>query len=91
MNNLEKYLDQVIEQKPIVYEPPAEIQGPPTTNMMESVRKRWSIVSGRGTLAICAVGLPAVWFLVEPALRRVGHGAGPADGSQHSDGRAHRR
>ncbi len=66
MNNLEKYLDQVIEQKPIVYEPPAEVQeAPPTTNLMESVRRRWPIVLAV-TLVICAMGLPAVWFFVEP-------------------------
>jgi succinoglycan biosynthesis transport protein ExoP len=67
MNNpLEKYLDQVIEQKPIVYEPPAEVQeAPPTTNLMDSVRRRWPIVLAV-TLVICAAGLPAVWFLVEP-------------------------
>lgn len=66
MNNLEKYLDQVIEQKPIVYEPPAEVQeAPPTTNLMDSVRRRWPIVVGV-TLMLCAAGLPAVWFLVDP-------------------------
>jgi len=40
MNNLEKYLDQVIEQKPVVYEPPVEVQEPPTTNALQSIRKR---------------------------------------------------
>ncbi len=65
MNNLEKYLDQVIEQKPIVYEAPADVQGPPPTNVMESMRKRWPIILAV-TLVICAAGLPAVWFLVEP-------------------------
>jgi capsular exopolysaccharide synthesis family protein len=66
MNNLEKYLDQVIEQKPIVYEPPAEVQDPPSTsNLMESVRRRWPIVVVVALL-ISAAGLPVVWFLVEP-------------------------
>jgi len=66
MNNLEKYLDQVIEQKPIVYDTPAEVQEPQaTTNVMESVRRRWYIVVAVA-LVICALGLPAVWFLVEP-------------------------
>jgi polysaccharide biosynthesis transport protein len=66
MNNLEKYLDQVIEQKPIVYEPPAEVQEvPPTSNLMESVRRRWPIVLAVALL-VSALGLPAVWFLVEP-------------------------
>ncbi len=65
MNNLEKYLDQVIEQKPVVFEPPAEIQEPPTTTVLQSVRRRWLIVLAV-TIVVCAVGLPAVWFLVEP-------------------------
>lgn len=69
MNNpLEKYLDQVIEQKPIVYEPPAEVQeAPPTTNLMDSVRRRWPIILAV-TVVVCALGLPAVWFLVEPTF-----------------------
>lgn len=65
MNNLEKYLDQVIEQKPVVYETPAEVQEPPTPNVLESVRRRWYIVLV-AAIVICAVGLPVVWFLVEP-------------------------
>lgn len=65
MNNLEKYLDQVIEQKPVVLEPPAEVQEPPTMNVLESVRRRWYIVLA-AVIAICAAGLPAVWFFVEP-------------------------
>jgi len=55
----------VIEQKPAVYEPPAEVQDPPTTNVLESVRKRWPTVLATA-IVICAVGLPAIWFLVEP-------------------------
>ncbi len=65
MNNLEKYLDQVIEQKPIVVEPPAEAQEPPTTNVLESLRRRWYIVLVT-VLVICVIGLPAIWFLIEP-------------------------
>jgi len=67
MNNLERYLDQVIEPKPIVYEAPAAIQEPPQppTNLLESVRRRWYIVVGV-TLVICAAILPAVWFFAEP-------------------------
>jgi len=65
MNNLEKYLDQVIEQKPVVFEQPAEVQEPPTPNVLESLRRRWYIVLAT-TIILCAVGLPAIWFLVEP-------------------------
>ena len=70
MNNLEKYLDQVIEQKPVVYEAPVEAPQPPqpetpTINLVASVRKRWYIVVAV-TMAISALALPAIWFVVEP-------------------------
>ena len=65
MNNLEKYLDQVIEQRPVVYEAPSETHEPPTMNFLASVWKRWYIVV-LVTIVICGLGLPAVWFLVEP-------------------------
>jgi len=66
MNNLERYLDQVIEPKPIVYEAPAAIQEPqPPTNLFESIRRRWYIVFAV-TLVICAAVLPAIWYLAEP-------------------------
>ncbi len=65
MNNLEKYLDQVIEQRPVVYEPPSETHEPPTTNFLASVWKRWYIVVVV-TIAVCGLGLPLVWLLVEP-------------------------
>ena len=73
MNNLEKYLDQVIEQKPVVYEPPGEAQPPqqqppeepPTINLLASVRRRWYIVLATA-IVICAVALPAIWLVVEP-------------------------
>jgi capsular exopolysaccharide synthesis family protein len=66
MNNLERYLDQVIEPKPAVYDAPVAIQEmQPPANLLESVRRRWYIVLGV-TLLICAAVLPAIWFLVEP-------------------------
>ncbi|MCL5280972.1 MAG: polysaccharide biosynthesis tyrosine autokinase [Planctomycetes bacterium] len=70
MNNLEKYLDQVIEPKPVVYETPVEAPQPPqpetpTVNLLASVRKRWYLVVVV-TLVLSAVALPAVWLLVEP-------------------------
>jgi len=73
MNNLEKYLDQVIEQKPVVYEPPVEApqlppppaQEPPTVNLLASVRRRWYIVLAV-TIVLSAAALPAIWLVVEP-------------------------
>ncbi len=70
MNNLEKYLDQVIEQKPVVYEAPVEAPQPPqpempTINLLACLRKRWYLVI-LGTIVVSALALPAIWLLVEP-------------------------
>jgi succinoglycan biosynthesis transport protein ExoP len=72
MNNLEKYLDQVIEQKPVVYEAPVEAPQPPqpqpetpTINLLASVRKRWYLVV-IVTIVLSALALPAIWLLIEP-------------------------
>jgi succinoglycan biosynthesis transport protein ExoP len=72
MNNLEKYLDQVIEQKPVVYEPPGAVtdvppgpEEPPSVNVLASVRRRWYIVV-LVTIVLCALALPALWLVIEP-------------------------
>jgi capsular exopolysaccharide synthesis family protein len=70
MNNLEKYLDQVIEQKPVVCEAPVEApQLPPpeapTINLLASVRKRWYLVVA-ATVVISALAVPAIWLVVKP-------------------------
>ncbi|MBN2133431.1 MAG: polysaccharide biosynthesis tyrosine autokinase [Sedimentisphaerales bacterium] len=65
MNNLEKYLDQVIEQKPVVYETPAEPEEEAQPNILKGVLRRWYIVLFV-FIAVCGVGLPAIWLLIEP-------------------------
>ena len=68
MNNLEKYLDQVIEQKPVVYEPPVEAPPPPeapTLHVLASVRRRWYIVLAT-VIVLSTLALPAIVLLVEP-------------------------
>lgn len=67
MNNLEKYLDQVIEQRPVVYEAPAEVEPeqPSKVNVLETLRKQWYIVV-LVAIAVVAVALPAIWLLVKP-------------------------
>ncbi|UCG59804.1 MAG: hypothetical protein JSU70_09840, partial [Phycisphaerales bacterium] len=79
MNNLEKYLDRVIEQKP------ASLEGAPvysavpdeaseisldaeseaTPSLAAGIFRRWYIVLLTFVL-MCGVGIPAIWFLVEP-------------------------
>jgi len=66
MNNLEKYLDQVIEQKPVVYEaPPEPSQEEAQPNILKGVLRRWYIVFFV-FIVVCGAGLPAIWFLIEP-------------------------
>ncbi|MDY0358110.1 MAG: hypothetical protein RBR19_19675, partial [Sedimentisphaerales bacterium] len=69
MNNLEKYLDQVIEQKPAVHEMlpllDSEPESGPRPNVLRAVMKRWYIALAVMVI-VCAVGLAAVWFLVQP-------------------------
>jgi len=65
MNNLEKYLDQVIEQKPIVYEPAPPPGEQPEASVMKSVQRRWRLIL-LVFVVICAAGLPVVWLLVKP-------------------------
>jgi len=69
MNNLEKYLDQVIEQKPAAYDVPLDLESDapaqPKPNVLRSIANRWYIVLGVLVL-VCAVGLPAIWFFVQP-------------------------
>lgn len=69
MDNLEKYLDQVMEQKPGVHEPPLDVapeeepQAKP--DLIGSVARRWYIVVAT-MVVLCGVGLPAIWLLLEP-------------------------
>ena len=71
MNNLEKYLDQVIEQKPAPYDVPLDLESDapsqPKPNVLRSIAKRWYIVLGV-LILVCAVGLPAIWFFSPPVF-----------------------
>ncbi len=65
MNNLEKYLDQVIEQKPVIYDAPAQPEQPMPPSVMDALRRRWYIVVLVSALIVLAV-LPAIWLLIKP-------------------------
>ncbi len=67
MNDLIKYHDndQVIEQSVVSFDSPHESYGENTSNLMQGILRRWPIVF-LVFILICAVGIPAVWFLVEP-------------------------
>ena len=67
MNDLEKYHDndQVIEQKVVSFETLPEPDGPNTSDLLKGVLCHWPIVLVTFVL-ICAIGIPAVWYLIEP-------------------------
>ncbi|UCD51010.1 MAG: polysaccharide biosynthesis tyrosine autokinase [Phycisphaerales bacterium] len=67
MNNLEKYLDQVIDRSPAPLDVPLEEvpQEEAKPGFLQSVAKRWPIVF-LVTLVGSCLGLPLVWLLVEP-------------------------
>jgi uncharacterized protein involved in exopolysaccharide biosynthesis len=79
MDNLEKYLDRVIDRKPehskgpppysIARSPGAQVQ-PETeeaglSSTIGRVLRRWYVIL-LTVLVMCGIGIPAIWFLIEP-------------------------
>ncbi len=71
MNDLEKYHDEVIEQKVVNFETPPEPVSESTSALIKGVVRRWYIVL-LTFLVMCGVGLPAIWLLVEPLYNVTG-------------------
>lgn len=75
MDNLEKYLDQVMEPKPVSYEAPSEFmpeeESGAKPNLLMAVARRWYIILAT-TIVLCAVGLPVLWLSIEPTYRVTG-------------------
>ena len=67
MNDLIRYHDndQVIEQNVVSFDSPHESYGENTSNLMQGILRRWPVVF-LVFILICAIGIPATWFLVEP-------------------------
>lgn len=67
MNDLIKYHDndQMIEQSVVSFQSPPESYGENTSNLLQGILRRWPIVFLIFIL-ICAVGIPAIWFFIEP-------------------------
>jgi capsular exopolysaccharide synthesis family protein len=65
MNTLEKYLDNVIEQKPVYLPPPHTPHSEPTANLISGVLRRWYIAAAI-FLLVCAIGLPVIWLSIQP-------------------------
>jgi len=70
MNDLEKYYDndQVVEQKVVSFETLPEPDSPNTSDLLKGVLRHWPTVLVTFVL-ICAIGIPAVWYLIEPKYR----------------------
>ncbi len=67
MNELIRYHDndQVIEQNVVSIESQSEPYAENTSTIIQGVLRRWPIVL-LVFILICAIGIPAIWFLVEP-------------------------
>jgi succinoglycan biosynthesis transport protein ExoP len=79
MDNLEKYLDRVIERKSdhpegppsysITRSPSVQVQpeteGAGLSNTVGRIFRRWYVIL-LTVLVMCGVGIPAMWFLIEP-------------------------
>ena len=65
MSDLEKYHDHVIEQRPANFEMPPDAEIHSTSSMVMGVLRRWYIVM-LVFFVMCAIGMPAIWFLIEP-------------------------
>ena len=71
MNDLEKYEGQVIEQRPLNFEMPSE-SGPQTaSSLIIAILRRWYIVL-LVVFIMLAIGIPAIWFSVEPLYEVTG-------------------
>jgi len=67
MNDLMKFhdSDQLIEQNVAGFESQPEPYPADTSNIIQGVLRRWPIVF-LVFIVICTIGIPAIWFLVEP-------------------------
>jgi len=71
MSDLAKYHDHVIEQGHANFETLPESDSHSTSNLIMGVLRRWYIVL-LIFFVMCAVGIPAIWFLIEPLYNVTG-------------------
>jgi capsular exopolysaccharide synthesis family protein len=65
MSDLEKYHDQMVEQRVVNFESPPEPESESTSSFIKGVLQRWYIVL-LIFLIMCTIGLPAIWLSVKP-------------------------
>jgi len=64
MDDLQKYQPQPLGQEVVQFEGPVEDQSDSTMNLAAAVFRRWPVLLAT-FIVVCAVGVPAIWFLVE--------------------------
>jgi capsular exopolysaccharide synthesis family protein len=64
MDELQKYQAQPPQQEVVQFEGPVEDQSDSTMNLVAAILRRWPILVATFVI-VCAVGVPAIWFLVE--------------------------
>ncbi|UCG48206.1 MAG: polysaccharide biosynthesis tyrosine autokinase [Phycisphaerales bacterium] len=65
MNNLEKYLDQVIVEKPIGEVVSSEPESRGASHLIGAILRRWYIVM-LVFILLAGAGIPAVWLFIKP-------------------------
>jgi capsular exopolysaccharide synthesis family protein len=71
MSDLEKYLDQIVAQRLLPFESPPDSSGETTTNLIPAILRRWRVVL-LVFFAMCAIGITAIWLLIEPLYNVTG-------------------
>ncbi|MHC4216063.1 MAG: hypothetical protein ACYSWP_22145, partial [Planctomycetota bacterium] len=64
MDDLQKYTPQPLQQEVVQFEGPVEDQSDSTMNLIAAIFRRWPVMLAT-FIVVCAVGVPAIWFLVE--------------------------
>ncbi|MHC4215753.1 MAG: polysaccharide biosynthesis tyrosine autokinase [Planctomycetota bacterium] len=64
MDDLQKYQPQPPGQEVVQFEGPVEDQSDSAMNLAAAVFRRWPVLIATFVI-VCAVGVPAIWFLVE--------------------------
>ncbi|MFH1371557.1 MAG: polysaccharide biosynthesis tyrosine autokinase [Planctomycetota bacterium] len=65
MNSIEQYDDNLIERSPVEMEMPPEPEGQMAMELIAAILRRWYIAV-LVFVVICSVGIPVIWFLMEP-------------------------
>jgi len=64
MDELQRYQPQPLGQEVVQFEGPVEDQSDSTMNLAAAILRRWPVLVAT-FVVVCAVGVPAIWFLVE--------------------------